>query len=138
MGRPADETASFIRLVCFIESAEHRHSDNCRIHETLNLSAIPGYTGPMLASPLARLALIAALVFSQALYAGHSVSHSDNNGADCKICLQASSSVAISPDAIQPAIPAYQSIANRDYASPTVLFRFPNQHPSRAPPSVAF
>jgi len=81
------------------------------------------------------LALVAALVFSQALYAGHSVSHDKGGRADCQICLQASSSVAISPDAIQLVIPSYHPPANRSYRSPVAPVRSPNQHLSRAPPA---
>jgi hypothetical protein len=92
----------------------------------------------MLATPLARLALVAALVFSQALYAGHSVSHDDSGSAACKICLQASSSVAISPDAIRLATPTFHSLSTRDYANAVVLYRLPSRHRSRAPPSVTF
>jgi len=41
---------------------------------------------------LPRLFLLLALVFAQALYAGHAVQHSNSgNLSDCSVCLQASS-----------------------------------------------
>jgi len=84
----------------------------------------------------ARLALIAALVLSQALFAGHSVAHSDGDQSGCPICVQASGGSAAAVD-------ASTSLPNPDYFSlPAPADReaaatpsFTNPHRARAPPA---
>ncbi|MDH5173546.1 MAG: hypothetical protein OEW92_14085 [Gammaproteobacteria bacterium] len=91
----------------------------------------------MFASLPARLALIAILVFSQALYAGHSVKHDSGNQPDCRICLQTSASGAALPSAdFAPAGPqAHLPVCGNYYLAPAIPAFFTLAHPSRAPPS---
>jgi hypothetical protein len=89
----------------------------------------------MFASLPARLALIAVLVFSQALYAGHSVVHDAGSQTDCQICLQTSASgAALTSGSIDPAVPVYTPARTDSYVAPAAPTHFTLSHPSRAPP----
>jgi len=87
---------------------------------------------------LARLALIAALVLSQALYAGHSVTHSDGDRSSCQVCLQASGgstaavcTTFVAPTAIRISLPP------PSYHGAAGVSAFTNPHPARAPPAFS-
>jgi len=86
----------------------------------------------------ARLALIAALVLSQAIYAGHSVAHSDGDQSGCPICVQASAGSAAAVDAGNslpgPIYIALPAPAQREAAAAP---SFTNPHPARAPPAFS-
>jgi hypothetical protein len=89
----------------------------------------------MFASLPARLALIAILVFSQALYAGHSVKHEAGNQAGCDICLQTSAGGAALPcSGIEPTLQVHAPVRPANYVAPAAPVRFTLAHPSRAPP----
>jgi hypothetical protein len=88
----------------------------------------------MIASLPARLALIAALVFSQALYAGHSVNHDAGSQPDCMICLQSANSAAVTCDGIQPTVDVYGPVCPESHIALVLPAYFPLNHPSRAPP----
>ena len=90
----------------------------------------------MFAPYLARIALLAALVFSQALYAGHALQHGNDQQADCQVCLQASTSHGALP--CQPPTPdiadapgePIQYVVESGFHSTLSC-----SHPSRAPPA---
>lgn len=84
---------------------------------------------------LARVFLVAALVLSQALYAGHSVVHSDGDRSGCQVCLQASSgsAVAVCAGAGLPH-PLCAFLPPPGYYSAAAIPVFTNPHPPRAPP----
>lgn len=90
----------------------------------------------MFASLPARLALIAILVFSQAVYAGHSVKHDSGNQPECQICLLTSASSAalpcsyFAPTDLQAHLPDHCD----NYLAPAIPTCFSLSHPSRAPP----
>jgi hypothetical protein len=89
----------------------------------------------MFSSSLARIVLIAALVFSQTLYAGHTMLHNDNSQMDCQLCLHTSPGGAALPSGeLQPvtARPSQPRICG--YDAPVTSSTFQNSHPSRAPP----
>jgi len=89
----------------------------------------------MFSSPLARIVLIAALVFSQTLYAGHVVLHNDSSQMDCQTCLHASPGGAALPcGELQPAIATLSRPRRCGYIAPVISSTFQNSHPSRAPP----
>ena len=89
----------------------------------------------MFASLPKRLVLIALLVFSQALYAGHSVKHDSGNQADCQMCLQTSTSGAALPcSGIEPVAQAPVPTVPDHYVAPAALAHFTLAHPSRGPP----
>ncbi|MBE9549804.1 MAG: hypothetical protein IMF09_10405 [Proteobacteria bacterium] len=86
---------------------------------------------------LPRLILLLALVFAQALYAGHAVQHSGGgNLSDCSVCLQASSGadalLAVNIEIIANPITAtgISQTVQTCFSSKTSY----NQH-SRAPPA---
>ena len=85
---------------------------------------------------VARFALVAALVLSQTLYAGHSVVHSDGDRSACQVCLQASSGSAavVCTGAAMP-LRAYAPLPPPGYHSAAVVPVFTNPHPPRAPPA---
>jgi hypothetical protein len=85
---------------------------------------------------LSRFLLLAALVFSQALYAGHGVVHSNGEQADCHICLQASSGgAALVCDAVALPLPVYAPLdVSVCPVSVSAASPFPTSHPTRAPP----
>ena len=88
---------------------------------------------------LARFSLLAALVLSQALYAGHGVSHSYGDQVDCGICLQASSgSAALTSGEIQPLITVGPTVVERGSAVSAASKTFLNPYPPRAPPIYSF
>jgi len=84
----------------------------------------------------ARLALIAMLVLSQALYAGHSFVHSDGDQPTCQVCLQASggSAAAVCTVTIGPT-PIYFSLPPLSHREAATISSFTNPHPARAPPT---
>ena len=93
----------------------------------------------MCISMLARYALVAALVFSQALYAGHGISHDAGSQSDCQICLQASNSGAAPPaGGINAFIDSYALPRIKPGFTAHYSYSFPNSNPSRAPPSFPF
>jgi hypothetical protein len=84
---------------------------------------------------LKRFSLLALLVLSQALYAGHAAYHLSGEQVDCQICLQASSGGAALVSAESgpvPAVCAAPAVECRTLPTATVLF--PTSHPTRAPP----
>jgi hypothetical protein len=85
---------------------------------------------------LTRFSLLAVLVLSQALYAGHSVSHLNGDHPSCDICLQASSAGAalVSTDSAPP-LPtcAVPTLACHTLSAASATF--PDSDPARAPPS---
>ena len=88
---------------------------------------------------LARFSLLAALVLSQALYAGHGVSHTYGDQGDCGICLQASSgSAALTCSEIHPLIAVGPTVMESGSAVPAASKTFPNPYPPRAPPIYSF
>ena len=75
----------------------------------------------MFSSPLARIALIAALVFSQTLYAGHTMLHNDSGQMDCQICLRASPVGVVLPCGKQePVITTASQPRSCGYVAPVV------------------
>ena len=88
----------------------------------------------MAGSPIARLFLIAALVFSQTLYAGHSLLHDKDSQADCQICLQAAPGAALpcNETASQPVDRHSQHAP--DLVCASVSSHHGIAHPTRAPP----
>jgi hypothetical protein len=89
----------------------------------------------MFSSSLARIVLIAALVFSQTLYAGHTMLHSDNSQMDCQLCLHASpGEAALACGELVPAVSLPSLPPGCSYVAPVISSTFPNSHPSRAPP----
>ena len=85
---------------------------------------------------LKRFSLLAVLVLSQALYAGHAAYHVSGEQVDCQICLQASSGGAalVSTDS-RPALAVCAAAAVSCHTLPTSTSSFPATHPARAPPS---
>ncbi|MEZ5503851.1 MAG: hypothetical protein R3E50_14765 [Halioglobus sp.] len=84
---------------------------------------------------MTRLALVAALVFSQALFAGHGVVHANGEPADCQICLQACSGGAALPSSeVGPVLTAYAPRLTDSRPLPTATRSLPASHPARAPP----
>jgi hypothetical protein len=95
-----------------------------------------GYNQLMSATWLARIALIAALVFSQTLYAGHAFMHDNGSLADCQACVQASAGLAGVPGSeTGPVSVARSSVTAADSIAAAVSSTFPHSQPSRAPPS---
>jgi hypothetical protein len=89
----------------------------------------------MFSSSLARIILIGALVFSQTLYAGHTMLHNDSSQMDCQICLHASPGEAALPcGELKPAVSLPSQPRRCGYVAPVVASTFQNSHPSRAPP----
>jgi len=88
----------------------------------------------MTASRLKSLLLVAALVFSQALYAGHGVQHDRNTLPHCQICLQASGCAALACGSSTAEIATYPHARPQRHHLPVALAAHPNAHPSRAPP----
>ena len=89
----------------------------------------------MFGSSLARIALIAALVFSQTLYAGHTMLHSDSSPMDCQVCLHASPGDAALPcGELDPAVSTPSPLRRCGYIPPVVASTLQSCHPSRAPP----
>lgn len=92
-----------------------------------------------MSSWLARFSLLAALVLSQALYAGHSISHAYGDRADCEICLQASSgSAALTCSEIPPLVTVAPTVVESGVAIPAASKTYPNLYPPRAPPTYSF
>jgi len=90
----------------------------------------------MFAPYLARIALLAALVFSQALYAGHALQHGNDQQADCQVCLQASTGHGALPcQPPTPAINAAPSGPMLQVVEPGYRTTLSVSHPSRAPPA---
>jgi hypothetical protein len=84
---------------------------------------------------LTRFSLIAALVLSQALYAGHSISHVNGDQVDCHICLQASSGgAALVSGEIGPPVSIHAAPPVCSRLLPVAITTLPNSHPTRAPP----
>jgi hypothetical protein len=85
---------------------------------------------------ITRLVLVAALVISQALFAGHSLAHTNGDAPDCQICLQATNGVAALHSAERAPL-ASTGTNQPDFrrANPVLLAAFNNAHPSRAPPA---
>jgi hypothetical protein len=82
-----------------------------------------------------RFSLLAVLVLSQALYAGHAVSHISGDQADCQICLQASSGgAALVSTEFEPLLPFHGAPPAVSRFTPAAIVSFPNSHPTRAPP----
>lgn len=101
----------------------------------LNSRSISGYTAAMLAPLPTRLALIAVLVFAQALYAGHSVVHDSGGSSDCQICLQTSvGGAALPTSGFANDIPVYVPIRPECYTAPVAPAFLTFSHQSRAPP----
>jgi len=89
----------------------------------------------MFSSSLARIALIAALVFSQTLYAGHTMLHSDSSQMDCQVCLHASPGDAALPcGELDPAVSTPSPPRSCGHVTPVSASTFQSSHPSRAPP----
>ncbi len=88
----------------------------------------------MAGSPIARLFLIAALVFSQTLYAGHSLLHDNGSQRDCQICLQAAPGAGLpcSEAAVQPIDRQPQHAPDPVCAG--LASHHGISHPTRAPP----
>lgn len=86
---------------------------------------------------ITRLVLVAALVISQALFAGHSLAHANGDAPDCQICMQASNGVAALSSAehgpLAVACTAEPGARHANIVYPSVC---PNTHPPRAPPST--
>ena len=90
----------------------------------------------MFASLTARLALIAALVCCQALYAGHSVKHHSDHPSECQVCLQSSASGAVLPShAIEHPAALCAPERPQHYLAPAAPAYCSISHPSRAPPA---
>ncbi len=90
---------------------------------------------PSLPRILARFALLAALVFTQALYAGHAWQHDTDQQADCQICMQASAGMGGLPcESAGPAISAIPTRSVPAVAEPGHGSTLSFSHPSRAPP----
>ncbi|HEY6130497.1 MAG TPA: hypothetical protein VIV27_00685 [Halioglobus sp.] len=88
---------------------------------------------------LARFALVAALVLSQTLYAGHGVVHNNGDKVDCQICLQASTgSAVLAGTEVQPLIAIDTTIRDSGTTVPAAASTLPNSHPTRAPPLYSF
>lgn len=88
---------------------------------------------------LARFSLLAALVLSQALYAGHGVTHAYGDQVDCEICLQASSgSAALTCSEIPPLVTVGPAVVDSGTAVPVASKTFLNPYPPRAPPIYSF
>jgi hypothetical protein len=85
---------------------------------------------------LKRFSLLAVLVLSQALYAGHATSHISGDRVDCQICLQASggSAVLVSGES-RLLMPVCAAPAVSCHTLPAATASFPTSHPTRAPPS---
>jgi hypothetical protein len=91
----------------------------------------------MRASRLARYVFLAALVFSQSLYAGHTLLHADGVQADCQICQHSSpmgaalhgteAGVSFDAEAVQ---------VETGYAPPALSAQCTSVHPARAPPTL--
>ena len=89
----------------------------------------------MFASLSARLALIAALVLSQAIVAGHDLQHDSSNQPECQTCLQTSAgSVALLCSGIHPPATVYDQVLHDSHAVPVTTVFFTLPPPSRAPP----
>jgi hypothetical protein len=90
----------------------------------------------MFASLTARLALIAALVCCQALYAGHSVKHDSDHPSECQVCLQTSASGAMLPSrVIEHPVVLHAPDRPQHYLAPAARAYGAVSHPSRAPPA---
>jgi len=90
----------------------------------------------MFASLTARLALIAALVCCQALYAGHSVKHDSDHPSECQVCLQNSASGAMLPSrVIEHPVVLHAPDRPQHYLAPAARAYGAVSHPSRAPPA---
>ena len=89
----------------------------------------------MISSSLAKVVLISALVFSQTLYAGHTMLHNDSSQMDCQICLHATPGGAVLPAGELDAIINLPYQPHRcSRVAPAISSTFHNPHPSRAPP----
>ncbi len=89
----------------------------------------------MFSSSLARIVLIAALVFSQTLYAGHTMLHNDSSQMDCQVCLHASPVGAALPcDELDSVVAPPSLLPDCGYIAPVISSTFQNSHPTRAPP----
>lgn len=86
---------------------------------------------------ITRLVLVAALVISQALFAGHSLAHANGDAPDCQICMQATNGVAALDSAERgPLVVACTTQPDASRANPVFLPVIANTHPARAPPSI--
>ena len=95
-----------------------------------------GYNIPMSTPYLTRVCLIAVLLFSQAIYAGHAMAHDGGNQLDCQLCLHTSTGTAALPRAEMTAsfpIRCGPTLFTQ-YTTVLIVSAFPKSHPSRAPP----
>jgi len=109
------------------------HSINC---QAFNPPLVLGYNEQMTASFLARVCLLAVLVFSQALLADHAIQHNNGNLADCQFCLQSSTGSAALPTGETNLFIATRPLSSHTYSHPALVpnSAFANANPSRAPP----
>ncbi len=84
---------------------------------------------------LFRLALVVALVFAQAVSAGHDGRHEKSRLADCQICLHASTAGTALPAMEAAPIPV-PPVASPQWhpAASSPCRSFLRSHPARAPP----
>ncbi len=90
----------------------------------------------MSAPYLTRLCLLAALLFSQAVYAGHAVAHDNGNQLDCQLCLHTSTGTAALPHTeVTPTffVPPY-FVSFTQHTTVHTASTFQKSHPGRAPP----
>ncbi|MEZ5571485.1 MAG: hypothetical protein R3E64_05620 [Halioglobus sp.] len=86
---------------------------------------------------ITRLLLVAALVLSQALFAGHSLAHANGDQPHCQICLQASSSgAALTSAEFGPLLTPCTAEPAFTQCTPVTLLVISTDHPARAPPSI--
>jgi len=89
----------------------------------------------MFSDCLLRLALVATLVFAQAVSAGHDGVHGKNRLADCQICLHASAAGTALPSLeTAPFLPPSAAVPQWHCAVSAPCRPFPRSHRARAPP----
>jgi hypothetical protein len=87
---------------------------------------------------LTRFLLVAALVFSQALYAGHGLYHVNGDQTHCQICLQASSGgAALLSSTDGPLCPVLTAAPVFCHVIPVTPVPFTKSHLARAPPTFS-
>ena len=104
-----------------------------------NQTAILGYNELVPNSFLTRICLLAVLVISQAVYAGHAVAHEDGSQQNCQICLH-SSAGALSLPSKETSLSFPVVLSWVHSGKPTTdctVSIFSHSHPSRAPPPLS-